>query len=317
MAKPTVRKRETVPPIRAESDGVESSDEELNIALQDPKLKERILHQLRAEPEEVEEQEEDDDDDDSHEYEAQGALDEEFIYEADAMAEIRGDISWGGETEQWKEGLVLTSKHEIEVEDVENDLDRELAFYNQALQAAFFAVTKFEDEGVKWRRPDDYLAEMVKSDGHMAKVKEQLVHEQTVIEEAEQRRKDRESRKYSKQVAAERRKERSQQKKQAIESVTTLRKQRAKNNFEGDIDLDQVGLGDAKFKGKRLGDRFSAGSKSNKRQKRDAKYGFGGPKRRQKMNDAYSSAATDGPRRVNGGVKKRPGKARRAAQRHR
>jgi rRNA-processing protein EBP2 len=151
-------------------------------------------------------------------------------------------------------------------------------------------------------------------------VKEQLVHEQTVIEEAEQRRKDRESRKYSKQVAAERRKERSQQKKQAIDSVTNLRKQRAKNNFEGDLDLGEVGLGESKFKGKRLGDRFSAsGAKSTKRQKRDAKYGFGGPKRRQKMNDAYSAAGTDGPKRTSGGAKKqqRPGKARRAAQKNR
>ena len=151
------------------------------------------------------------------------------------MREICGDLTWGGADAQWREGLVLANKQRIDVEDVENDLERELAFYNQALEASFAAIKRFEDEGIKWRRPDDYLAEMVKSDGHMAKVKEQLVHEQTVIEEAEQRRKDRENRKYSKQVAAERRKERSQQKKQAIDSVTSMRKQRAKSNFEGEL----------------------------------------------------------------------------------
>lgn len=267
--------------------------QELNIALQDPALKARLMASTKPCNDE----------------------ENESIYAADAMIDICGDVTWGNEGDNWREGLILTNGGGTEVEDVENDLERELAFYNQALDASFVAISKFEEEGIKWRRPDDYLAEMVKSDGHMAKVKEQLVHEQTVIEEAEQRRKDRENRKYSKQVAAERRKERSQQKKKAIESVTNLRKQRARSNFEGDLDLDQVGLGDKIAKGNRLGDRFSAQAKSVKRQKRDAKYGFGGPKRRQKQNDAYSSAAGDGPKRPRSTDKQRPGKSRRKQMR--
>lgn len=264
--------------------------QELKVAMQDPALRARLL---------------------SSNQDDEGSEDGEYIYAGDAMRDMCGDISWGDENDLWKEGLILAAKEKTEVDDVENDLERELAFYNQALEASFLAISKFDKESVKWRRPDDYLAEMVKSDGHMAKVKEQLVHEQTVIEEAEQRRKDRENKKYSKQVAAERRKERSQQKKKAIESITNLRKQRAKSNFEGDLDLDQVGLGDKKSKGKGLGERFSARAKSTKRQKRDAKYGFGGPKRRQKQNDAYSSAAGDGPKRQNSASKQRPGKSRR------
>ena len=313
-------KRDVAPAVESDSDDevVTSDEEEINAAMADPKLKKIILQrQGRTGGSDGEESDDGDDGDDGG---------KDFIYAGETMKELCADITWGNADEQWKEGLVLTSKQRTKVDDVENDLERELAFYNQALQSTFAAITRFEEDGVKWRRPDDYLAEMVKSDGHMAKVKEQLVHEQTVIEEAEQRRKDRESRKYSKQVAAERRKERSQQKKHAIDSVTNLRKQRAKSNFEGDLDLDQVGLGDTKGKGKgngkRLGERFSAtGAKSNKRQKRDAKYGFGGPKRRQKMNDAYSAAATEGPKRTGGpkagGVKKRPGKSRRAAQKNR
>lgn len=264
--------------------------QELKVAMQDPALRARLL---------------------SSNQDDEGSEDGEYIYAGDAMRDMCGDISWGDENDLWKEGLILAAREKTEVDDVENDLERELAFYNQALEASFLAISKFDKESVKWRRPDDYLAEMVKSDGHMAKVKEQLVHEQTVIEEAEQRRKDRENKKYSKQVAAERRKERSQQKKKAIESITNLRKQRAKSNFEGDLDLDQVGLGDKKSKGKGLGERFSARAKSTKRQKRDAKYGFGGPKRRQKQNDAYSSAAGDGPKRQNSASKQRPGKSRR------
>lgn len=273
----------------------DSDEEELKIAMQDPALKARLVSP----------------DDDGDEEEEKEEEEEEYIYAEDVMHEICGDLSWGDEDACWKEGLILTTRETTDVEDVENDLERELAFYNQALETSFVAISKFEEDNVKWRRPDDYLAEMVKSDGHMAKVKEQLVHEQTVIEEAEQRRKERENKKYSKQVAAERRKERSQEKKKAIESVTNLRKQRVKSNFEGDLDLDTVGLGDKKTHGKRLGDRFSARAKSTKRQKRDAKYGFGGPKRRQKQNDAFSSAAGDGPKRSKPSGKQRLGKSRR------
>lgn len=326
-------KRSVGAPVRPADDSdledfATSDEEEINAAMADPKLKKLVLrHQAAFGGGDVgEDGSEDGSEDDDENDDEGGTCIDEFIYAGEVMREICADMTWGGADAQWKEGLVLASKQRTEVEDVENDLERELAFYNQALEASFAAIKRFEDDGIKWRRPDDYLAEMVKSDGHMAKVKEQLVHEQTVIEEAEQRRKERENRKYSKLVAAERRKERSQQKKQAIDSVTSMRKQRAKSNFEGEFDLDQVGLGDAKLKGKRLGERFSAsGAKSNKRQKRDAKYGFGGPKRRQKMNDAYSAAATDGPARTNraggpksggggkAGVAKRPGKARRAA----
>ena len=57
----------------------------------------------------------------------------------------------------------------------------------QALEGAQAAVSKFESFGVKWLRPPDYYAENVKSDGHMAKVKEQYMYEQKQIEEADQR----------------------------------------------------------------------------------------------------------------------------------
>ena len=280
-----------------------SDEEEIKAAMADPNVKRMVMRQRTGAFKDGSEDDGEDDgeDDDELDDEELGEEQDEFIYSGEVMRDICADITWGDADEQWKEGLVLTSRHKTAVEDVENDLERELEFYNQARKAAFTAISRFEEGGIKWRRPDDYLAEMVKSDGHMAKVKEQLVHEQSVIEDAEQRRKERESRKYSKQVAAERRKERSQQKKQAIDSVTNMRKLRAKSNFQGEFDLDQVGLGDAKSKGKRLGERFSAsGAKSGKRQKRDAKYGFGGPKRRQKMNDAYSTAATDGPKRMGG-----------------
>ena len=57
----------------------------------------------------------------------------------------------------------------------------------QAVAAAGEAIRRFEAGGVPWRRPPDYFAEMVKSDEHMARVKEQLLYEKTQVEESEKR----------------------------------------------------------------------------------------------------------------------------------
>lgn len=57
----------------------------------------------------------------------------------------------------------------------------------QALGAARSAITQMEEAGVTWQRPTDYYAEMVKSDEHMLKVREQLAFEQNSIADAAQR----------------------------------------------------------------------------------------------------------------------------------
>lgn len=62
-----------------------------------------------------------------------------------------------------------------------------LSFCLQALAAAQNAIRRFEKAGTPWQRPPDYYAEMVKSDDHMAKVKQQLMHETQQMEAVEQR----------------------------------------------------------------------------------------------------------------------------------
>ena len=57
----------------------------------------------------------------------------------------------------------------------------------QALDAAKTAVQRLDKSGKRWQRPPDYYAEMVKSDEHMARVKSQLMREQTQIAEAQER----------------------------------------------------------------------------------------------------------------------------------
>ncbi|KAL4419941.1 hypothetical protein ABPG75_007039 [Micractinium tetrahymenae] len=239
------------------------------------------------------------------------------IYNVEALHDKLEDIAWS-EEQPWEESLALTSTAPTAVANAEDDLERELAFYNQALEAAQTAVQRFEAAGLAWQRPADYYAEMVKSDEHMAKVKEQLLFEKQQIEAAEQRKQEREAKKFSKQVAAERKKERAQEKKAAISNISKLRKQREKVGFAGELDVDAElerleggggGGGGRQPKG-RPGEHFTPRDKSKKRQQRDSKFGFGGPKRLRKQNDAGSAADVDGyrPGRFDDGVARKVAK---------
>lgn len=49
----------------------------------------------------------------------------------------------------------------MQLTNVDDDIARELAFYNQALSATQQAIQKFNDAGQPWLRQQDFYAEMV------------------------------------------------------------------------------------------------------------------------------------------------------------
>ena len=49
--------------------------------------------------------------------------------------------------------------------DIHDDLKREVAFYNTALEAANLARSKCHQSDIHFSRPEDFFAEMVKDDG--------------------------------------------------------------------------------------------------------------------------------------------------------
>jgi rRNA-processing protein EBP2 len=55
--------------------------------------------------------------------------------------------------------------------DIHDDLKREVAFYNTALEAVNEARTRCKEAGIPFSRPDDFFAEMVKNDGTLAESK--------------------------------------------------------------------------------------------------------------------------------------------------
>ena len=167
-------------------------------------------------------------------------------------------------------------------EDINDDLARETHFYEQALATANAAIRKLKDLGVATRRPDDFYAEMVKSDEHMKRVRAELIFEQTSLETREERRKAREQKRYGKQVQAEKLKERTLQKKESIKSLDKWRKQRKRSGFADDGKAPEGFEDDAPKKRNARQSRGGGGQHggaSQKREFKDDKFGFGGRKR--------------------------------------
>lgn len=62
------------------------------------------------------------------------------------------------------------AQFDLDVQDAHDDLEREMSFYNHALAAVNVGRTKLTELGIKFRRPDDFFCESIKSDAHMARV---------------------------------------------------------------------------------------------------------------------------------------------------
>ena len=62
------------------------------------------------------------------------------------------------------------SSMEPEVDSIHNDFKRELIFYRQAQATVLEVLPRLRSMGVPTKRPEDYFAQMAKSDDHMNKV---------------------------------------------------------------------------------------------------------------------------------------------------
>ncbi|XP_020589565.1 probable rRNA-processing protein EBP2 homolog [Phalaenopsis equestris] len=221
------------------------------------------------------------------------------VHNREGLLEKLEDIAWPKDLD-WIHTLTITYDQPEEI-DVNDDLTRELAFYNQALHGARKAFEKIQSTGVPFLRPPDFYAEMVKSDNHMLKIKSRLLTEKKKIEEAEERKKAREAKKMAKEVQAQKVKERVKRKKEEIESVKKWRKQRQKSGFAsgGVVGDGFFGDGGSSFQrsnkkrpGVSPGDRsggFKGKEKKNRRSFRESKFGHGGRKGLKKQNTAETT----------------------------
>ncbi|KAI9909410.1 hypothetical protein PsorP6_014739 [Peronosclerospora sorghi] len=213
------------------------------------------------------------------------------IYNSEALLTLVNE--WEAKKLPWVETMDLYTVP-LELENVHDDLKREVAFYNNTLTMVRIAKEKLKKEGVAYKRPDDYFAEMLKSDAHMAKVKDKLIYEQKKIAAVEERKKSQTHRKVAKEIQAEKIKERNQQKKDTLEAVKQWKRRKGNNRHGGlddgdDTNLDMIVTG----KRKHAGGGPDGGNKKprvNKvREAKNAKFGFGGKRRHAKSNTKEST----------------------------
>ncbi|KAI0667712.1 eukaryotic rRNA processing protein EBP2-domain-containing protein [Trametes maxima] len=241
-----------------------------------------------------------------------------------ALERIRSTIALPASL-PWTETLAVTYPESIEV-DVEDDLNRELAFYKQALHSAQAAKALAQKHKFPFTRPADYFAEMVKSDAHMERIRQRLLDESAGLKRSEEKRKEREGKKFGKQVQMEKIKERQQSKKEVEERLKGLkRKRKGALDGAGDGEDFDVAVEDALADRPAKRGKGADGKTKLPRHARDKKFGFGGSGRRSKQNtkdstDSFVQRGGPGGRggksgRGGKGPAKRPGKSRRQAQR--
>jgi len=99
-----------------------------------------------------------------------------------------------------------------------------LRSYKQALHGAKTARALAAEHRLPFARPDDFFAEMVKTDAHMERIRQRLLDESATIAKSEARRREREGKKVGKQVQIEKLKERQRNKKDMEERLKGLKR---------------------------------------------------------------------------------------------
>lgn len=165
------------------------------------------------------------------------------------------------------------------VDPVLNDFKREILFHRQAQAAVTDGIIKLKELGIPTKRPDDYFAEMAKTDEHMQKIRKHLIAKQEGQQRSERVKQLREARKMSKIIQRETLEKKQADKSKMLSDLKAFRKGKLKNlDFLED---------DKKPRG-----RPKQRHLNKKRQEKDKKFGFGGKKRGTKQNNRESAMDT-------------------------
>ncbi|XP_017328629.1 probable rRNA-processing protein EBP2 [Ictalurus punctatus] len=165
----------------------------------------------------------------------------------------------------------------------DDDFQREMYFYRQAQASVLKALPKLKKLQIPTKRPEDYFAEMAKSDQHMQKIRKKLIQKQMAMEKSEKAKKLREQRKYGKQVQVEVLQKRQKEKKSMMTAVKKYQKGMTdKLDF---LEGDAVGK---KAEGAPSKPHVNKKGPNSKRKYKDSKFGFGGRKKGSKWNTKES-----------------------------
>ena len=159
----------------------------------------------------------------------------------DALQRIQ--LPWGKHSFEEHQSVTSETNTDSTIKDIYDDTERELAFYRQSLDAVTTARAELKRLKLPFLRPLDYFAEMVKSDEHMDKIKNVLMREASEKKAREEARKQRQLKKFGKQVQIATLQKRQKEKRETLDRIKTLRKKRQHSEITGD-DFD-VGIEEA------------------------------------------------------------------------
>lgn len=146
------------------------------------------------------------------------------INKTTALLKAQKSIALPLSTLSFSEHQIITTSSPVSIPDINDDLTRELTFYKQCLDAANEARKLLKKEGMPFSRPNDYFAEMVKSDEHMGKVKQKITEEATNKKAATEARKQRDLKKFGKQVQIAKLQERDKAKRETLGKIDLLKR---------------------------------------------------------------------------------------------
>ncbi|CAJ1061073.1 probable rRNA-processing protein EBP2 [Xyrichtys novacula] len=200
----------------------------------------------------------------------------------------------------------------------DDDFQREMFFYRQAQATVLEALPLLKMHGILTKRPDDYFAEMAKSDQQMQKIRKKLISKQMIMERSEKAKKLREQRKFGKKVQVEVIQKRQKEKKAMMSAVKKYQKGMTdKLDF---LEGDQRSGKETQQGSKKVANKKGPNAK---RKYKDQKFGFGGKKSGKKWNTkesfndvsgfrakvAHAKGNKGGKKGKGGKQNKRPGKS--------
>lgn len=135
------------------------------------------------------------------------------------------------EPAQWVERMALTSTRSLPSDlNADDDPKREEAFIQQTLLSVVRGTSMLEAANVPWKRPEDYYAEMYKSDVHMNDVRQAMEASKARVEAQAHRRSMKDQKKYGKEVQAEVLRQRAKYKRDMQDRLNDWRKKRKGND---------------------------------------------------------------------------------------
>ncbi|ODQ82312.1 hypothetical protein BABINDRAFT_28965, partial [Babjeviella inositovora NRRL Y-12698] len=226
----------------------------------------------------------------------------------DSLARI--SLPWAKNSFEQHKTINCSFKCETQIKDIYDDTERELVFYKQSLEAALEGRRQLLKLKVPFSRPMDFFAEMLKSDEHMEKLKGKLIQEASAKKASEEAKRQRQLKKFGKQVQNETLQARAKDKRETLDKIKSIKRKRTDNemtNNEFDVAIEEATAAKDEY-----ADRQAKRQKGGKRAAKDNKFGNGGKKRFLRKNDKESSADMSGfSQRKMKGKTARPGKSKR------